>query len=77
MLQKGNCDPFGNGLQQVGRLSFKYCAGGLLEPGVADRVLDAVAGCRVARVQRDVKVGGEGLAELAFGRVVAVVAEGR
>src|ERR1700737_2121608 len=76
MLQKGGRDPFGGGLHQAGGLPFEDLAGGLLEELIADGVLDAVGRGGFARVDGDLEVSREDLAQAPLGGLVAVIAEG-
>ena len=51
-------------------------AAGFFEHRITHGVADPIAGRRGCGVERYLEVRGEGLAELALGRVVAVIAEG-
>src|SRR5438309_3925029 len=69
-------DPLRHRFQEIGRLSFENLARGFFEHRVTHGIADPIAGRRGCGVERYLEVCGEGLAELAFGRVVAVIAEG-
>src|ERR1700694_5448402 len=75
-LENGGRDPFGYGFEEVCGLALEDLASGLLQPRIADGVMDAVAGSCPLGVEDHLEVGGEGLAQLPLRRIVAVIAEG-
>src|SRR5205807_5546521 len=68
--------PLRHRFEQIGRLAFENLARGFVEHRITHGVADPIAGRRRCDVERYLEVRGEGLAELALGRVVAVIAEG-
>src|SRR5438270_434331 len=75
-LEDGGGDPLGHRFQEIGRLAFENLARRFLEDRIAHGVRDAIARRRSGGVERHLEIGREGLAQLALGRVIAVIAEG-
>src|SRR5438094_426115 len=75
LLEDGGRDPLGDRFEEVRRLPFEDLPGDLLQDRVAEGVVDAVARGRPLGVEHYFQVDGEGLAQLPFCRVVAVIAE--
>src|SRR5579864_1062169 len=76
LIEDGVGDPFGDGLEQVDRLTLQDFAGQARDDRITQRVFQVVSLRRLARIQNNLDIGGEGLTKLPFGWIMSLEAVG-